>query len=92
MWLNAKPQDEKLQGFIYSSVQSKQNVNVALTTNVIDSEILIPLNSLEVTFKRDGVDKNNMPAYKQIGNWKRGSINFDKHQIEWIEQEADIHA
>jgi len=85
LWLNAKRQNLNINGFIYGSVQSKQNVNIALSKDTIDSDKLTPVDFIELTFKRIGIDESGLPTYKEIGSRKKGIPIFDKKKIEWLE-------
>lgn len=84
LWLNSNLQKLNVNGFIYSSVQSPENLNLALSTDTIDSEYLIPLELVEIYFQKIGVDSKGIPLYKEIGERKRGLIDFDKEKISWI--------
>lgn len=85
LWLNAKRQNINANGFIFSSVQSTQSVNVAFSTDTIDTEFLTPSEFVEITFQRTGVNESGLPTYMESGLRKKGIMNFDKSQIEWIE-------
>lgn len=84
LWLNAKSQNISINGFIYSSVQSAQNVNIAFSTDTIDTESLTPSEFVEITFQRTGVNEYGLPTYIESGLRTRGIMNFDKSKIEWI--------
>jgi hypothetical protein len=85
LWLNAKQQDINVNGFIYSSVQLSKNVNIALSTDTIDTGFLIPSDFVEIPFQRNNANDSVLPKYLESGLRKMGIMNFDKSQIEWIE-------
>jgi len=82
LWLNSKRQNINLNGFIYSSVQSKLNVNIALSTDTVD-DALTPVELAELKFQRTGMNDFNLPIYQETGSRKKGYPNFGKSQIEW---------
>ncbi|MFZ4799748.1 MAG: RES domain-containing protein [Bacteroidia bacterium] len=84
--LRLKSEFQKIQinGFIYSSVQSKENINIAINTNLIDSKYFIPVDFTEIKFQKIGINEKGLPIYIQIGNSKMSKINFENNQIEWF--------
>lgn len=85
LWLNASRQKFKVNGFLYSSVQSNKNLNIALSRSTIDSENLTPVEFVELKFKRTGITASGLPTYQETGLRRKGIPNFDKRQIEWLE-------
>lgn len=85
LWLNTKTQNIKADGFIYSSVQSLENLNIALCTQNIDSGDLIPVEFVETHFQRGDLTDFGLPSYNEIGERKRGLIDLNKVLIDWIE-------
>ena len=84
LWLNAKEQNIKANGFIYSNVQSRQHINLALTTDAIDSGYLNPSEFVEVMFHRTGKAESRLPTYKEVELRKKGLLDIDKSKIEWL--------
>lgn len=85
LWLNTKTRNIKSDGFLYSSVQSPENLNIALCTQNIDSGDLIPVEFVETHFQRGDLTDLGLPSYKEIGERKHGLINLNKVLIDWIE-------
>lgn len=83
LWLNTKNQNIKADGFIYSSVQSPMNINIALSTLNVDSGDLIPVEFVEIHFQRRDLTDFGLPSYKEIGERKRGLVNLNKALIDW---------
>lgn len=86
LWLNAKKEKMNVDGFIYSSVQSKNNINIALDPQVVDSEKLVLTELMEIKFKRTGLNEKGLPVYRQIGKKKNGRINSVNKKIDWIKK------
>ena len=84
LWLNSKLQNIEVSGFLYSSVQSSKDLNIALTPETIENEFIVPSEFVEIVFLRNGITATGLPTYKEIGERKRGIINIDKSEIEWI--------
>jgi len=84
LWLNTKTQNIKADGFIYSSVQSPENLNISLCTLNIDSGDLIPVEFVETHFQCGDLTDSKLPTYKEIGDRKRGLIDLNKALIDWI--------
>ncbi len=84
LWLNAIKQDLNASGFIYGSVQSKQHLNIALQTEVINKKALIPHEIVEIKFQHNGLNEDGLPSYVDLKERKRGFINIENAQIEWI--------
>lgn len=84
--LNAQKQGFKVDGLMYSSVQSPENINIALLPDVVDSENVIPRQFLTINFLHDGLDNDKKPQYKENEkkNRLRGLIDIDKRLIDWI--------
>ncbi len=77
LWLNTKNQNNKADGFIYSSVQSPKNLNIALCTQNVDSGDLIPVEFIETQFLREDLTDFGLPTYTEIGERKRGLIDLN---------------
>jgi hypothetical protein len=84
LWLTSKRQNINNHGFIYSSVQSKLDLNIALNVDLVDTERLIPLNFTERVFQKTGYNKFGLPTYIEINSRKMGVLNSDKSHIDWI--------
>ncbi len=84
LWLNADMQDARVNGFIYSSVQSKENLNLALSVETIDNDFLVPSEFLKLNILRTGYNKVGLPTYKEIDERTRGLIDLNIGQIDWI--------
>ena len=84
LWLNSKLQNINAKGFIYSSVQSPENVNIAIDTNSIDIGDLVPSDVIEARFHKIDAKNSILPVYREIGERKRGFVNLDKSKINWF--------
>jgi hypothetical protein len=84
LWLNAMSQSLDLNGFIYSSVQSPMNINIALSVNTIDSGNIIPYQFEDIYFQKIGVTDSGLPEYKEIFERKHGYANLKSGTIDWI--------
>ncbi len=84
LWLNSISEQMNPNGFIYSSVQSPNNLNIALSVQTIDSDSLILSELIEMQFQRMDSNIKGLPTYKEIGNRKKGLIDMNKKLIEWI--------
>jgi hypothetical protein len=73
-----------VDGFLYSSVQSPKNLNVALKTKIADSQILVPKQFQELQVKKIGYDKNRLPLYMEIGERKKGKPDSNNENIIWL--------
>lgn len=73
-------------GFIYSSVQSENNINIALNPQMVDSEKIVLTELMEKRFKRIGLNEKGLPIYRQIGKTKKGRINSLNKKINWIKK------
>ncbi|MBN2616618.1 MAG: RES domain-containing protein, partial [Bacteroidales bacterium] len=83
LWLNSKIQKIDSAGFMYSSVQSPKNLNIALCTSSIDNGDLVPVEFVEMHVQRGDLNKKGLPTYKEIGDRKRGLIDLNKALIDW---------
>jgi hypothetical protein len=83
--LKSEYQKFNINGFIYSSVQSKENLNIAIDTNLFDLKYLIPDNFTEIKFQKVDINEKGLPIYIQIGNSKMGRANIENNQIKWFE-------
>jgi hypothetical protein len=82
IYLNLKRNDSSICGFIYSSVQSPNNLNVALEKELIDSKILVPEQYAEMQCARIGYDNRKLPYYSEvIGSRKQGVLK--NGMIKW---------
>jgi hypothetical protein len=77
-------QDAKVNGFIYSSVHSRENLNLALSTETIDNGFLVPSEFLKLSILRTGYNKFGLPTYKEIDERTRGLVDLINRQIDWI--------
>jgi hypothetical protein len=82
IYLNAKRNDNSVNGFIFGSVQSPNTLNLALDKELIDSEILILEQLAEMQCTRIGLDNRELPYYTEIlGSRKKGILVDGK--IKW---------
>lgn len=86
LWLNAEKEKMNADGFIYSSVQSENNINIALNPQMVDSEKIVLTELMEKRFKRIGLNEKGLPIYRQIGKTKKGRINSLNKKINWIKK------
>lgn len=84
LWLNSKSQNLDISGFLFSSVQSPENVNIALEPKMIDKGNLVPSEFVETYFQREKTNNNDLPSYREIGERKSGHIDMEKEIITWI--------
>jgi hypothetical protein len=84
LWLTTLSQKINASGFIYSSVQSPDSVNIAISTKIIDRKELIPTEVVETKFQRKGTTNNGLPSYQEIGERKNGFVSFGDGKINWI--------
>lgn len=74
LYLNGKKQDKSVGGFIYSSVQSPENLNLALNKELVDSDILNLEQIAEMQCTRLDNDNRKLPFYTEIIGLRRNAI------------------
>lgn len=79
IYLNLKRNDNSISGFIYSSVQSPNTLNIALEKELIDSNSLVLEQFAEMQCARIGNNNRKLPYYSEvIGSRKQGVLTNGK--------------
>lgn len=82
IYINTKRKDKSVCGFIFCSVQSPNELNLALDKELIDSKKVILEQLAEMQCTKIGIDKRKLPYYTEIlGSRKKGLI--ENEIINW---------
>jgi hypothetical protein len=73
----------EIDGFLYGSVQSPANLNVALKPQIIDSQVLMPRQFQELRIKKIGLNENRLPLYIEVAERKNGKPDLMNNCIIW---------
>jgi hypothetical protein len=82
--INTTMQGLKCDGFIYSSSQSREKLNIALIPKVIDNELITFGQLVEIKFQMIGYTETGLPSYKEIDERKNGFIERSSSKIKWL--------